>query len=75
MCTPCGAARVSSRPQVAPGRASERLLGGRPLLLTRLSLALYTWDSTLTMCDCRISCGGAAPSAAHAMQVFEHAPP
>ena len=36
---------------------------------------VYAEAGTLTMCDCRISCGGAAPSAAHAMQVFEHAPP
>ena len=33
---------------------------------------VYAEAGTLTMRDCRITCGGAAPSAAHAMQVFNH---
>jgi len=36
---------------------------------------VYAEAGTLTMRDCRITCGGAALSAAHAMQVFDHAPP
>ena len=31
---------------------------------------VYAEAGTLTMRDCRITCGGAAPSAAHAMQVL-----
>lgn len=35
---------------------------------------VYAEAGALTMVGCRITCGGAAPSAAHAMRVFEGAP-
>lgn len=35
---------------------------------------VYAEAGALTMRSCRITCGGAAPSAAHAMQVFDGAP-
>jgi len=60
-------------------RCSARVEG---LTLLRLgdevgypNCVVYAEAGTLTMRDCRITCGGAAPSAAHAMQVFVHAPP
>lgn len=60
-------------------RCSARVEG---LTLVRLGDAVgypncvvYAEAGMLTMRDCKITCGGAAPTAAHAMQVFEHAPP
>jgi len=70
---------ASSHHVLLRARCSAQLEG---LTLVRLGDAVgypncvvYAEAGTLTIRACKITCGGAAPTAAHAMQVFEHAPP
>lgn len=77
---PAGTAVLTSTHHVLLRTRCSALVEG--LTLLRLgdevgypNAVVYAEAGTLTMHNCRITCGGAAPSAAHAMQVFDHAPP